>query len=852
MIRTSLVSVGLLCVLTAPLSAHDGDLKILHKKPAVAGQGFTNQLLAAPAQSAMTPNQTLAASGAFQSQRVTLLSWLTLGDFGVPGGGNGNSIWGYTSGSGRRYALMGTSQGTSFVEVTTPNSPVIVDFEPGPVSLWRDMRTYQDYAYAISEGGSGIQVFDLSSIDSGVVTNVATIDDVSTSATHTVFVNEDSGYLYRAGGGANGLRIYDLANPANPTFVGSWSDRYVHEVTVYSYTSGPFAGREIAFACGGFNGGFLNSGLIVLDVTDKSNIVLMDVNEYPNAEFCHQVWLSEDKQYAYINDEFWVGPQTTIVVDVSDLNNTSYVGTFSTGSTSAAHNEYVAGDLLYQANYKSGMHVWDLSQNPTNPTTYAFFDTDPVDDASTFNSLWNIYPYFGNDIVIGSDIERGLFVWYVGDPRLTFTLPNSVPELINPGGEAVPVQITELTVGDYQSGTATLHYDTGSGFVSVPMNDLGGLNFQALFPALDCGSEVDFYFSGSSTDGIVWVEPLGAPVETYTATVAGNLQTTVNETFEVDLGWSATVDLATSGQWERGVPVDDGSWAYDPASDSDGSGQCWMTQNQLGNTDVDNGSVTLTSPAIDMSGGEVTLRYDYYLRLTNDDGSDALVVEMNDNNGIGAWVEVNRHDTDGGLSWRTGNVSGSQITAAGLTLGASMRVRFTANDADTQSIVEAGLDAVRLELLDCMSSAPSFCDGFDGSLSSCPCGNAGNPDSGCDIQQGTGGVRMDVVTQETSPQNRVTVTGTGFPAATAPAAVVIRATSIDSFSPILFGDGLRCIGAPVVRLGASFAAGGTSTHTFGHSAGPGDFFYQIWFRNSPAGFCTPQAFNLSNGRQLTW
>ena len=149
---------------------------------------------------------------------------------------------------------------------------------------------------------------------------------------------------------------------------------------------------------------------------------------------------------------------------------------------------------------------------------------------------------------------------------------------------------------------------------------------------------------------------------------------------------------------------------------------------------------------------------------------------------------------------------------------------------------------------------PSFCDGADGSLASCPCGNAGNPDTGCDIQQGTGGVRLDVVAQETTPSNRVTMSGTGFPAASSPTAIVIRAPSLDAGAPIVFGDGLRCIGVPLVRLGAAFANAGTSTHTFGHGtmAGSGNLYYQLWFRNTPAMFCTPDAFNLSNGRTLVW
>jgi hypothetical protein len=148
-----------------------------------------------------------------------------------------------------------------------------------------------------------------------------------------------------------------------------------------------------------------------------------------------------------------------------------------------------------------------------------------------------------------------------------------------------------------------------------------------------------------------------------------------------------------------------------------------------------------------------------------------------------------------------------------------------------------------------------FCDSHDNALASCPCLNPGNPDSGCDIAQGTGGVRLDIVAQQKSPQNRATVTGTGYPTNATPGAVVIRSGTLDTGSPVVFGDGVRCISVPLVRLGASSAAGGMSTHTFGHgtAAGPGTFYYQIWFRNQPPSFCDPlEAFNLSNGRTLTW
>ena len=162
-------------------------------------------------------------------------------------------------------------------------------------------------------------------------------------------------------------------------------------------------------------------------------------------------------------------------------------------------------------------------------------------------------------------------------------------------------------------------------------------------------------------------------------------------------------------------------------------------------------------------------------------------------------------------------------------------------------------DATGSWYLGAASGTPSFCDAGDGSLASCPCGNPGLASSGCEIAQTTGGVQLDLVSQETTPLNRVTFLGSGFPATTNPTSIVIRSSALTA-SPVAFGDGLRCVAAPVVRLAATFASGGTALHTFGHSpaAGVGDFHYQAWFRNTPAMFCTPDAFNLSNGRTLQW
>ncbi len=167
--------------------------------------------------------------------------------------------------------------------------------------------------------------------------------------------------------------------------------------------------------------------------------------------------------------------------------------------------------------------------------------------------------------------------------------------------------------------------------------------------------------------------------------------------FESDQGWTTDDDgAATSGFWQRGIPVDDAGWAYDPIADSDGSGRCYVTENGPGNTDIDMGAVSLFSPVIDMSAGSVSISYAYFLRLTNSDGADMLLVEISENGASGPWTEIARHDTDGGLSWRTHVITQGDLDMAGITKTTSMMLRFTANDANTQSIVEAGVDAVQV------------------------------------------------------------------------------------------------------------------------------------------------------------
>ncbi len=350
----------------------------------------------------ITAGETYAAFG------VELLSQVSISEFpGSPA--EGSDIWGYTSDSGREYALIGLSNSTAVVEVTDPFNPVVIDRVSGAVCIWRDIKTYGTYAYIVTDCTGGMDIVDLANVDDGVVRLVERFTDSGFDSAHNIYLNEDTGFAYWVGSNlANGgLVAVDLRHPENPRVVGAWATTYVHDTFVTSYTDGPYAGREIAF---NFAPGY---GLAIVDVTDKASMFQLSRLTYPHLAYTHQGWLTDDKRHVFLNDESDESSfgltSTMYVFDVQDLANPQLVTTFTNGVCSIDHNLITKGGLTYQANYSSGLRIYDTS-DVSSIQEVAYFDTHPFGNFVSFVGAWGVYPNLPSGIILVSDIEGGLFV----------------------------------------------------------------------------------------------------------------------------------------------------------------------------------------------------------------------------------------------------------------------------------------------------------------------------------------------------------------------------------------------------------------------------------------------------------
>jgi choice-of-anchor B domain-containing protein len=684
----------------------DDDKKLQDKKPAVVAQVWRNpdpwKLLS------REPAVTNTTDATFPSRNVTLLTWMPLNSFaGFTAGANGADCWGYTSPSGREYALMGLSWGNGIVEVTNPASPTIVATIPGSVDvLWRDITVIGTYAYAVSDSaGVGIQVMDLSQIDNGVVTLVRNYQQGGHSTTHSMLSNPASGYLYLCGGNAaNGGMIPANTNqdPTFPTFTGpGWTTRYVHEAFITSYTSGAYAGREIAFL---FTGGSSTGSISIVDVTNKAAPVNMSTIVYPGRNYSHQGWISNDKKYLYHNDEIDGPNQTsavprmlTRVFDVSDLANPRLVTAFTNGLPSVDHNEYVHGRYLYQSNYTTGLRVWDM-YDALRPVEVAYLDTRPDDNGTGYNGAWGNYPYFASGTVLVSDIERGLFIAKLS--LLEFTPIAPLPTVLTPG-QATPINISLAQLNAQFASAELLVSVNGAPAASSPMTLQGGV-LSGQIPALACGDRVSYSVRAVAQSQDVFVWPLNAPTESVRAYVQESESALFTDNFETSTGWAVS-GAATAGAWTRATPLANGGPGA-VIGDADGSGMCYVTGNVL-NADVDGGSTVLTSPVLDMSGApEARVSYSRWL-LSIVGTTDTLVTEVSGNNGTNWTVVETLGPTTGG--WR----NHAFRVADYVTPSAQVRVRFTVADADS-STTEAGIDAFRVIAPSC-GAAPCYanCDG---------------------------------------------------------------------------------------------------------------------------------------------
>ena len=357
-----------------------------------------------------------------------------------------SDIWGYEDTLGNEYALVGVLNGTSIVDISTnPSQPTELFFVPGPVSIWRDIKTWNQRAYVTNETGEGLLIIDLSDLPNSISTTTYTTDPLSVDTfrrAHNIFIDEN-GFAYLLGSNA-GTYIVDLKpDPDAPRYAGKYELHYVHDAFVKGDTM--------------WTAEIYDGQLAAVDVSNKANPVVIGTVSTP-FHATHNVWLSDDGKYAFTTDERSGAPVTSF--DVNDVTDMFELDRFFShpGSGVIPHNTFWLNGFLITANYKDGVVITD-AHRPQNLIKTGGYDTSPFPSSDGFNGCWGVYPFFTSGKIIAADIEEGLFVLQPTYRRASY-LEGQVTDAItsvrvsNVTVELINMEITDLTdiIGTYRTG----------------------------------------------------------------------------------------------------------------------------------------------------------------------------------------------------------------------------------------------------------------------------------------------------------------------------------------------------------------------------------------------------------------
>lgn len=356
-----------------------------------------------------------ASAENYPSQNITMLGhWQDPSQPAEPYYGiKYQSVWGwYQASTNREYAIIGSSTGTDFIDVTNPSAPVHCDYIPATHGnlIWHEIKTYQNYCYIVSDDAApnSFIIADMSYLPDSV--HIVRNDNTIFERCHTIFIDGDKlygGSVTKANNTYYSMAVYDLSvDPTTPTLIRALNQDYSTPSTVHDM----FVKNDTVYASGAYDGLYIYR----FDNGNTNHFLQLGaLQNYPEQGYNHSSYLTPDGNTLIFMDEVPDGKGIKSL-DVSDFSNMSVNQVFRSNTGNTPHNPYILGSwTLICANYTDGVQIFDIS-NPTNIVRTGYFDCDTVINypnyTQAYHGCWAVYQDLPSGHLLASDMQNGLYI----------------------------------------------------------------------------------------------------------------------------------------------------------------------------------------------------------------------------------------------------------------------------------------------------------------------------------------------------------------------------------------------------------------------------------------------------------
>ena len=322
------------------------------------------------------------------------------------------------------FAYVGSERrnGILIYDITNPDAPVLASYygQSGPIDM-EDIKVANGIGFFADNMGSGLHIVDVSNPYAPALITQITSANGGYDNTHKVAIWKNFVFIPQNLTAPALIKVFDVTNPAIPvlkTTITATDPQWVNDIDIQTNTAG-----ETLMYTAGWGG--------KCDIWDITNIATSSpvlLGSFSAGIDGSSASATADGNYlAYATKN----PNGTSYVTIYNISNPANVTVASTLTMSALgidavtpHDPKIMGNLLYVSWFQAGTLIFDIT-NPYSPVLVGSYDTWPgAVNAGQLDGNWGVYPYLGQDRVLLSDRNTGLYI-------IDATGVNSSPALYN-------------------------------------------------------------------------------------------------------------------------------------------------------------------------------------------------------------------------------------------------------------------------------------------------------------------------------------------------------------------------------------------------------------------------------------